>query len=225
MIVDLNAALRVLSASARASDRRKARDLAHLRDTTRGLWRGRVSLVDSAYWREGTLFVVFELAVRGLILCGGEIRENRRFLGVVIIPERYPLAQPSLRFVEPLPISPHVVNSAHSVPNRDDLPAVLRAFVELGDGLACWAREAQWSASSDHTLAEALWQAARLVTLNAVNFAEPPLNPAALELARRMRDEHRLPLEECLPYPVVPGAAPAMPASDEDIEWISEVGR
>lgn len=218
--------VRALFASPQKLDKRKARDLNHLHETTGGLWSGRVQLFGHVLLAGHDLLLPVDLRVKGLVWRAGQLHEHIGFTALLVVGCMYPLEAPQVRFLPPIPVSPHVVNTAHAQVAQGGLPPALQLFLEAGDGIACWAREGQWSATAEHTLAEVIWQTSRLVVMAACDFGEPPLNPAALAEAQRLRKQNRLPLETPLAYPAPPGGPrTAMPAQpDDDVEWLGQGG-
>lgn len=218
-----------LMASENVCDTRKAVDLTQLLTLSRGRWRDRFGILRMGSTPEGGLAVVCGLEAAGLIWSGDAPVDHGSFICAVSIQNNYPLCVPGVQFLRPVPWCGHVVHKDF-LPEASWLPAHLQGYLRQGHGRCCYVRSSQWG-SDTGSLAIALWQVSRLVTLTKEHGESGSLNPTARDYALRLGEEGgRLPLGPPLPYPhddgaeaadtVVVAAAAAPDEDAADIEWI-----
>jgi hypothetical protein len=212
-----------LGASANACDQRKSVDLGELLALGDGVWRGRFALTGFQQGPERSLVALCQLRTPGLVWSGNRAVEHDDFHFALCIPHRYPLAMPIVRFLPPIPYSPHVVLAAH-LPEMTGLPASLQEYIRAGEGNCCFMLSSQWDARRS-TLAMVVFQISRVVSFTKIHGEVSSLNHVARDTALRLQREGRLPLGMCLPYPQETegaGAEPAAPggAIEDDIEVV-----
>ena len=158
---------RQLTGGANVIDRRKGRDLQNLLELQKGPWRDRCVVTDIVAAPRRQLLLTVQLNVNGLAYCDEPYPHGDWKLAVVV-GQHYPLEMPNIRFLEPTPYNPHVLDTRF-LPDEASLPPELRPYVEdlrAGTGGCCFLESAQWTAALSHDLAFVIWQASRILTLN-----------------------------------------------------------
>jgi hypothetical protein len=214
--------LHVLTMSANVCDRRKVRDLRGLEAFCRGPWRDRFEIVKAGSMPDRSLGMVCALRANGLVWANGAPQAHDIFAFVLGLPPNYPVAIPSVRFLDPVPWSPHVVH-ADFLPPLNGLPAEFQEYVRQGHGHCCYLRTFQWTPdAATHTLATVAWQISRILTLSKSWAEVNSLNLVARDHALRLAREGAVPLGAPLPCPTAPpdaAAADDEDGEDPDVEW------
>lgn len=221
--------IRGLIASPNACDRRKARDVQGLVQLSTGAWAGRFALAGAVAQPDGTLHIIAQLTVRGL-LWNGKPQAHEQWLLALGMRPNYPLTMPGARFLNIVPYNPHVAHRAF-VPEEHGLPADLQQFIQalrMGqDGGCCYARATEWSPAITHDLALATWQLSRVLTGTQIFGESGALNRDACDHYLSLGDQGLLPLGPALsiPHTDEAGAVAELQAraeaEDPDVEWVS----
>ena len=189
----LESVARQLTGGANVIDRRKGRDLLNLAELQKGPWRDRCSVTDIGVAPRRQLLLTVQLNVNGLAYGDAPYPRGDWKLAVVV-GHRYPLEMPNLRFLDPTPYNPHMLDSRF-LPDEASLPPELRPYVEdlrAGTGGCCFLETAQWTAALSHDLAFVIWQASRILTGNRLHMEAASLNQHARDYYLRHADQFPL---------------------------------
>jgi len=193
--------IRQLLASDSVCDLRKGNDLARLHTLSQGPWAGRFAFLGFGGNPDGSFTMLCRVHTTGLVW-QGEALPHDVFTFAAVISRYYPLSLPRIKFADPVPYCPHVVHKEF-LPPMAHVPTEFQEYVRKGGhGNCCYLRASQWSSdSATHNLAVVAWQVSRVLTLGKAFGEAQSLNPAARDHARRLAEDHRLPLGDSLPYP------------------------
>jgi len=207
---------------------RFGRDLSRLCGLTsrQGPWADRCHLLGLKGTEEGSVCLLVNLRVAGLVWDGNQPQlHTRGFVVALYVPAAYPHVKPSVRLLEPIAYSPHVLHPCSPL-DEASVPAELFGFLEQirrqEMGWCCYIRSSIWTPAAEFDLALCLYLVSGIITGARVWGERASLNRSALNWFQR--EKARLPLGNPLPFPheqMLSGSDWALRHEEEEeaIEW------